>query len=159
MAQETLYSLVENEKVIFELNIKDASRDDKKEAIASAAGFIKSLFAPKDDGTHGVFVVTNMRCFVALQKKIGLWWFFCFSHEERVFWTFPLKALNGYNGYSSTQNKLCCCCKTADFTIDVGMYYGTDKFTLTVNTDDIKNHEQAQAIVAKLVELAQKSND
>lgn len=156
MAKEALYTLVENEKVIFELNITNATRDDR--AAAAVAGLIKSILPGgkkgNDDG-HGVFVVTNMRCFVALQKKSGLC---CFSEEERFFWTFPLKALNGYNGYSSTQSKFLCCCKESDFSIDIGMYYGTDKFTLSVHTDDIKNHEEAQAIVAKLVELAQKAN-
>ena len=157
MAKEALYTLLENEKVIFELNITDAMRTD---AATAVAGMLKAIIPGRGDGNKGgvgVFVVTNMRCFVALQRKSGC--LCCFSHEERFFWSFPLKALNGSNGYNSSQGAIClCCCKSANFSIDIGMTCGTSTFNVSVYPTNIKNHEQAQSIVAKLAELAQKSN-
>lgn len=152
MAKEALYTLLENEKVIFELKIANATRNDMTST--AVAGMIKSILPggeKQNAGGSGIFVVTNMRCFVALQRKSGGC---CFAHEDRFFWSFPLKALNGCNGYDSSQSSRCCCCKSSSFSISIGI----NKFTLRVYTNEIKNHEQAQAVVAKLSELAQKSN-
>ena len=43
MAQKPLYTLVENEKVIFELNIDYAERSD--DVTKAVAGFLKSVFS------------------------------------------------------------------------------------------------------------------
>ncbi len=145
MANKALYSLLENENVIFELNIDNATRDD--EADIAAVGFVKKIIGLipiiGSRSTNGVFVVTNMRCLVALQEK-------AFCSEERVFWSFPRQALNGCSGYSKSRK---CCCSSFD--ISIGISVGVTNVALEIETNDIKNDDQAQALVAKLLELSQ----
>lgn len=151
MAQKPLYTLVENEKVIFELNIDDATRSD--DTAAAVAGLFKTVIGlipvigpmVANKKKIGVFVVTNMRCLVAVQGKA------C-CQEERAFWSFPRKALNGCSGYD--KSKTCCC---SSFTISIGITVGTTNTQLEIETSDIKNDEQAQALVAKIAELAQQA--
>lgn len=145
MSKEALYTLLEGENVIFELNHAGANRSDQDDVALKA---LKHLLNSKQT-TVGVFVLTNMRCIVAIQTESGIC---CASSESRSFWTFPLESLNGMNGYTSTQATVCCC-SDIDFTIEIGI----KNFVLKINTQDVKNHEQAQALVAKITEVAQKA--
>lgn len=151
MAKQPLYTLIENEKVILELNIDNASRSD--DAAAAVSGLFKSVIGVipvigpmvASKKKVGVFVVTNMRCLIAVQGRSG-------CSEERAFWSFPRKALNGCGGYD--KSKICCC---SSFDISIGITIGTTNTQLEIETSDIKNDEQAQALVAKIAELAQQA--
>ncbi len=160
MEKEPLYTLSENEKVIFELNIISATRSDQAvgAAIFSLLALFSSILPKKKSESSGVFVITNMRCFIAMENKQSNCC--CFSRTNRFFWTFPLKSLNGFNGYTTGDAiKICCCdCCAPTFNFNIGIDYGASKFKVSVCTDDVDKHEEAQAIVAKLCELAQKNN-
>lgn len=155
MAKKALYTLMEDEEVIFELNIDNFETESENggllgmvtELLGLGAIPIGSMLFKRK--ATGVFVVTNMRCFVVTISERGL---FCNCCEDRNFFMFPRTALNGCNGYEKSR-KLCC----AGFSISVGITVGASNETLTIVTDDIDTDEQAQAVVAKLATLIQKA--
>lgn len=155
MAKKALYTLMENEEVIFELNIDQFEMESKNEGLLEKVTDllgdlpIVSMVLGNNRNAAGVFVVTNMRCFVVTMCAKGL---FCNCYEDRNFFMFPRTALNGCNGYEKSR-KLCC----SGFSISVGITVGASNETLTIVTNDIDTDEQAQAVVAKLATLIQKA--
>ena len=155
MAKQALYTLMENEEVVFELNIDAFETDEGKDGLLGiVSGLLEDIpiigMLSNNKKNEGVFVVTNMRCIVATKGENRF--FGCSCVENRNFVMYPRSALNGCNGYEKSR-KLCC----AGFSISIGVTVGCANETLTVGTNDIETDEQAQAVVAKLATLVQKA--
>ena len=162
MAKQSLYALMEDEKVVFELNIDSFEMDEERGGLLGGILNLLNLqdlldiipilnISNSNKKRAGIFVVTNMRCIVA---TISEYKFLdcCSCCEDREFAMFPLSALNGCNGYEKSRK---CCC--SGFSISVGLTVGASNETLTIKTNDIHTDEQAQAVVAKLATLVQKA--
>lgn len=161
MAKQALYALSEGENVIFELNIDDFKKPEtpglmgKLIDMLEASPLYQLIFGAYK--AEGVFVFTNARCFICVKRtRRG---FVGFTKDEsRDYITFPRKAITEWNCYEKAYSHkwwgLCaCCCATSRFDISIGLD-GKDE-PLTFTTHDIKTDEEAQAVIAKIVELSQ----
>ena len=161
MAKQALYALSEGEKVIFELNIDDFAKPEKTGffgALIDTLGEFAPLWSQLEEAIfgawkpEGILVFTNARCFISIRKtRRGA--FGITKEEKRDYITFPRKAITEWNSYEKDYSRKCCCCATSKFVISIGLD-GKDE-PLTFTTHEIKTDEEAQAVIAKIVELSQ----
>ena len=152
---------------------------------------IGSILKPKNNGEldtveTGVFVVTNMRCFVSKRIAIKGAVASCCSgslaggSESYEFMAFPRSVLTEYNSFTCEQEKdivkASCCAKICcgkDTTLisyktvlTVGLNTNGEEsaiapsrnLVLTLDPQEISNYEQAMGVIATLAKLAQQAN-
>lgn len=152
-----LYTLAPNEEVLFEVNIDYVSVTEAEEEANFLANLLKSLLPSGGAKTgDGVFVVTNTRLLIVFKNSSrGFMGFY--SDESRNFWSIPRRALTEWHSYEKAAKTVCCCTKQ-HFLITIGLDDANGLFDeLTFGSYDITSDEEAQALIAKLIEVSQKS--
>ena len=161
MANQSLYTLAEGEKVLFELKASAIVKADlgglmKFSSLTSLLGkipgysFITSFCCGVS--TPGIFVITDKRIISAYVTKTRV---SCFSKEvAKVFESYQRKALNGFCGYDRVGDGKKHCCTKSEFVFTIGVNEGFESKTYKVTTNSVETEEQAQAVVASISTIA-----
>ena len=202
----SFYTLLPGEECLLELQI--ASFDDQHETVnvtAELTGVLANIKKaidnlkeklsalikcgcenPVESKKRSVFVVTNMRCFIASYysikgKKVG-----CLScsaassgaMEYTEYTAFPRNVLTEYNSYTCKKEKYfsksftCFCGKKENYdkyniVLSVGLNTKGEKsniapnrnLVMTLEEDAITSYDQLNGVIAMLAKLAQQAND
>ena len=199
----SFYTLLPGEECLLELPI--ASFDDQDETMAAISGIIDKIsgvaniigalnekllsLIPGHKAKsasfekHSVFVITNMRCFVASfesakAKAVG----FCscasssaVATENVEYTSFPRSVLTEYNSYTCKKDKIvkksCCFCQKETFeTYKIVLTVGLNtsgknsqiaperNLVMTLDHDFITSYDQLNGIIAMITKLAQQAN-
>ncbi len=162
---KSLYTLMEGEKVLFELKasliVKEGtlgaglvsgflSKLEKIPILSCAISFYRHFCF--NVTTPGAFVVTDQRIISSYVTQTR---FICFTKEvEKVFESHPANALNGFCGYTRDGDGKKHCCSTSDFVFTVGLNEGNTTTSYAITTDSVETDEQAQALVATISSMA-----
>ncbi len=133
MAKKITYTLAEGEKVLAEFEANQTN---------GFACFFKKI-------NESAVVITNRR--VIATAKLGTK-ICCFGGVVTTFKECLVSGLSGINGYTCVQGG-CLCFKEKLFSINIGTVDG-DKISFS---PDIKNEDEAQAILNKIAEISEQT--